>query len=904
MNFRKQVLLSALTISILSACSKPLSEEETLSLAEQNIEAGKIAEASINIKNVIKENPQNAQARLLLGKLYFEQSNFLSAEKELSKAVELAPTLDEAILTLAHTQLTLNRFDDALNTLKNRTFSNQSFQVKALFIEGRANLSLNQLDEAKTKIAEAKALSEDAPYSLLGSALILSYEEKYTEALDILDVLVANNNDFLEAWLLKGSIHSNIEEFDKAAKAYLTYFEKQPENFGIRTLVAHNLIRAGEFEQAKVHVDALRSINDNHPTINLLASQIAYFEENYALAKELSNMVSNQTNNGLAQMISGLSSFNLGEDEQAYYQLNAIADSLPRDHQVNKVLAILQVKLGYEDELSSNLASLAESSGEDAYLYSNIGRELVNKGDSAAAKEMFEKARNLAPSDAQLHTNLGIFKLSTNDKSGTEELTKALEIDPNSVTANIALAMGYLKNNEPQKAQEIASKWLADNPESVAALILNGNVALRSNKTDSAKDFFIRAYELDRSNIVPLYNLAVIATDGKDYQASNDYLDKIFETNLEYPYAYRLAITNALAENKSESLEKKLSKLIEDAPGSVWPRITLARRYVIENKPNDAAELLGQLSSYEELPVAFFYAYANALKKSQQLDEIPSMYKKWQTAQSDNESAYLGLINHYDSLNEYQKALEESERALSISKFSRSFQFLSLQAYYLLATSQFESAAKKIDSLARSHKDDAFVMRLQGQLEMARGNYQAAVPFLKQSFDLKKNKDTALFLAISYKNSNQVPEAIAFLETQLQSSPNLYAYQSLLAELYISNSPEKAIANYKQLIQQVPNNVIALNNIAWIYHSMENYDEALTYVEKAVKLAPNNVQVLDTLAVTLTSTGQYERAIDTLKKAIELKPSNKELVQHLIAAYKANNQPQLADELEQQTNNK
>ena len=115
MNFRKQVLLSALTLSILSACSKPLSEEETLSLAEQNIEAGKIAEASINIKNVIKENPQNAQARLLLGKLYFEQSNFLSAEKELSKAVELAPTLDEAILTLAHTQLTLNRFDDALN---------------------------------------------------------------------------------------------------------------------------------------------------------------------------------------------------------------------------------------------------------------------------------------------------------------------------------------------------------------------------------------------------------------------------------------------------------------------------------------------------------------------------------------------------------------------------------------------------------------------------------------------------------------------------------------------------------------------------------------------------------------------------------------------------------------------
>jgi len=53
MSFRKKLILSALTASLVVSCSKPLTEDEQLSLAQQNIEAGKIAEASINIKNVI-----------------------------------------------------------------------------------------------------------------------------------------------------------------------------------------------------------------------------------------------------------------------------------------------------------------------------------------------------------------------------------------------------------------------------------------------------------------------------------------------------------------------------------------------------------------------------------------------------------------------------------------------------------------------------------------------------------------------------------------------------------------------------------------------------------------------------------------------------------------------------------
>jgi len=890
-------ILAPALVTVLFACSDPKNNESLLSEAHKQIVAGEHSAAAINLKNILQRDPEHVEARFLLGKTYLNNDNFLSAEKELKRALLKKPMHEQAAILLAKSQLSLNQYNFAINTIKDRTFSNEEDNLYSLLILAQAHLGIENLDIAKDKISQANNINSAHKYSKLGNALIAGYQQKNDDSLEILNELIASNKDFSEAWILKGVIHSKSEQYIEAAKAYLAYYKLKPQNFAIRTLVAHNYIKAGKFELATPHIEELRKINDNHPTINMLAAQSAYFDRNYPLAKELANQVLNITDNGLAQMISGLSSYHIGENEQAYYQLNAIVDLLPSNHLVHKILAILQVKLGYQEELDTSLNKFAELNSDDASLFTNMGKEYINRGDINAAKEMFNKASLLEPTNATIKTQLGILKLSNADSSGVAELEKAIELNPEFKTANIALAMNYANSGAIDKAEKIASKWLQQNKGNAAAYILNGNIALKASKVEEAKQFFNQAIKSDPTSVVAYFNLSAIAADAGEIVTSNQLLDKIFTLDLEYPYAYRLAISNALKENKSEALENKLNKLIANSPTAIWPRVTLARRYLIKNNPAEATKILEALTDFTALPNVYFQALSTALESDKQEEKLKQMFTRWQKAQPTNESAYLSLIRYYDKNKAYQNALDNVNSALNLEFFKNHFQLLSLQAYYLLATSQYELADKKINRLATNDPEHSFVLRLQGQLAMANQEYRKAIDFFQRSFEKNAKDETVLYLAYSYKNNNQIHEAIRVLEESSKNAPNNAAFKSLLAELYIETSSDKAIKNYKQALEKEPNNFAARNNLAWVLYENENYSEAEVHARKAVSLSPNHPQLLDTLGLVLIKQNKLSEAIITLNKAHEIIPTDKEIIAHLVQAYEANNQNDKAAKL-------
>ena len=130
---------------------------------------------------------------------------------------------------------------------------------------------------------------------------------------------------------------------------------------------------------------------------------------------------------------------------------------------------------------------------------------------------------------------------SINDDSGLSHLKEAIALNPNSQGANLALAMNYLNAGEKNKAKEVAEQWIKNSPENISALLLRGNVALKSDDIDGAISYFMKAREIDPTNLVSIFNLAVIASDQKDYNSSNSYIDEIFSLDLEYPYAYRFS---------------------------------------------------------------------------------------------------------------------------------------------------------------------------------------------------------------------------------------------------------------------------------------------------------------------------------------------------------------------------
>jgi putative PEP-CTERM system TPR-repeat lipoprotein len=116
-------------------------------------------------------------------------------------------------------------------------------------------------------------------------------------------------------------------------------------------------------------------------------------------------------------------------------------------------------------------------------------------------------------------------------------------------------------------------------------------------------------------------------------------------------------------------------------------------------------------------------------------------------------------------------------------------------------------------------------------------------------------------------------EAEAFAKRWLAHNPRDTEVRMLLANRALREHDfKKAAGQYQALLSIDPNNVIALNNLAWI--GGETGDaKAVAYAERAAKLAPQSASVLDTLGTLLVRQGDTTRGLEYLAKARELAPA-------------------------------
>ncbi|MFN7548503.1 MAG: tetratricopeptide repeat protein, partial [Pseudomonadota bacterium] len=79
--------------------------------------------------------------------------------------------------------------------------------------------------------------------------------------------------------------------------------------------------------------------------------------------------------------------------------------------------------------------------------------------------------------------------------------------------------------------------------------------------------------------------------------------------------------------------------------------------------------------------------------------------------------------------------------------------------------------------------------------------------------------------------------------------------------------------HYRASLDKVPDQLTALNNLAWIVAS-SGRPGALPLAQRAVELSPNRPDVLDTLALAQAAERDFAGALKTQRKAVELAPGD------------------------------
>jgi Tfp pilus assembly protein PilF len=191
--------------------------------ARQYQQKGDFPAAIIQLKNALQKNPDDAEARLLLGTVYNEAGDPQSAEKELRRAQDLRMSPAKVLPQLGQTLLVQGKFEQVLDETKQ--FAGAQAPAEILSLRGNAYLALGKAKEAKAAFEQALQNQPDAPEALIGLAKHALTEGNIEAASSLSEQAVSKNPNSAHAWLFKadllraqGKIEASLAAYDQTLK--------------------------------------------------------------------------------------------------------------------------------------------------------------------------------------------------------------------------------------------------------------------------------------------------------------------------------------------------------------------------------------------------------------------------------------------------------------------------------------------------------------------------------------------------------------------------------------------------------------------------------------------------------------------------------------------------------------
>jgi tetratricopeptide (TPR) repeat protein len=164
------------------------------------------------------------------------------------------------------------------------------------------------------------------------------------------------------------------------------------------------------------------------------------------------------------------------------------------------------------------------------------------------------------------------------------------------------------------------------------------------------------------------------------------------------------------------------------------------------------------------------------------------------------------------------------------------------------------------------------------------GNYDQAIAILQDATTSDPSKDLVwAYLGDAYVGAKKYPDAVTAFEKAVALKQDSALYHNALANAYNkAGQPDKAIAEYNQVVQMDPTNAAtAYFNIGIVNYNTNKPDDAITAFDKSIQLDATRADAyyykgmaLLTKA-TIGKDGKYVPApgtVESFQKYLELKP--------------------------------
>lgn len=878
-----RLLAVALAIGLLlSACGDTTTPAEHIAAAQSYLDQGKINAAVIELKNALQKDGKNARARWLLGSTYLRLGNGPAAAKELERARTEGFESPALELALLKTWLLQGKYQKVLDESAGIPGFMDSAEI--LSLRSAALLGLDRSEEARNAYRHALGTGRHSLESKLNLARMALAFQDTDEALRQVEAAISEQPNDPRAWLLK----AGIELEDKDAAGAETSYRKVLELVGNSPVAEIGLIRAllakGDLEAAAKRVSRAEKSYPKVLAIQYLAGYIAYQRHDLEQAKlKLRGVLAAIPDHPYSLLLLGNILYSQGKLEQAQELITKFHDRYPAHIPAGKLLAAIDIKLNQNADAIKLLESLRGKRPNDAQLLALLGSAYLKEGQTGKGTKLLEKAARLNPDAAALKTQLAVGRLASGQTSeAIADLESALKLDPQMMRADILLILSRLQQQDFDGAIESARKLSAKRPASPVPYNYLGAAYLGKKQVELARKQFEKAIALNPKYTPALLNLASMERSLGRREAARKDFEKILKIQKNNPQALVALAEIAAAENDTGKALELLERARVENPSALQPRLLLARYYLRNQDTSNALALTKEAMDLNQRSAEALKLRGQALlgaRKYQDADKVYRLLMKYHPGLADGPYNLAILDIRQGKKAEARRLLEgvlrrDRNHLLALSALAK-------LDYAEGKVDEALAGARHILEIAPEKPDGDVLM---AQLQLARKQPGAAAESIRRALEKAPSSSLVISLYQALVQADKEMEALAALRDWLATHDDDMRVRLVLANHFqVKKRYPEAIEQYQRVLKTLPDNALALNNMAWLYFKTGN-DQALKLAERAHKQAPDSPQVSDTLAWIQLQAGQADKAVKLLEEAMKQAPGSPDIAYHYAVA--------------------
>jgi len=591
--------------------------------------------------------------------------------------------------------------------------------------------------------------------------------------------------------------------------------------------------------------------------------------------------------------------------KDAESKLQTMVGAAPNDAEALSALAWAEIRLGNEQDAVKNLETALEKSPENLRASVTMANVKARKGDLKGAEQVLKTAVQKAPKSADPLVALASFYARTQKWPDAEHtLQQALQMDPKNDAALFGLAAVQVRTGQKDKAEQTYAKLSALPVARYKPM--HAQFLFQEGKRDAAIVEFAKLAKDSPEDRTARARLVLAYWAANRKAEAEKVLTEALQHNPKDVDALMQRAQMEIVTSRPAEAQTDADQVLRYRPQSAPAHFVKARVYAMRGEGGLERHELGEalrldknlLAARLELAQSLLQQHdgkaALAVLESKDINDaqkgtlpvfVLHNYALLETGDFDTARKYvdgaLARVKTPDLLlqdamlkankKDYTGARTSLEAVLKTNP--EDLRALELLGRIYLVQNQVAVGTAKIRELTASQPKSARLQKFLGDWLAATGDHAGAL----QAYAAAKQLDpqaTSIDMAMARLDlaDSKNDTARQILTRIIQADSNnaeAYMWMGTLEER--AGSFDAAISDYRKVLSIDSNNVMALNNLAFLlaeHGQAQQLDEALKLAQQVRALVPKSGNIDDTMGWVYYKKGIYPSAIQQLEDAV------------------------------------